>query len=202
VLDALAEEALKMPAVNGHLPFATVAFLSLALSACTGVSNKINAASTGSGGSSGSGTAFSVGGDVTGLLSGASVVLQDNGAASTTVSSNTAFTFSTAVNSGSAYAVMVQTQPADETCAITNGSGTVAAANISSIAVVCSQSTYNIVVAVSGLTGTGLVLQNKGALRPAMFRGVAGKPAPGSIFLEIYGCLEGMASTRPAPPRT
>jgi N-acetylneuraminic acid mutarotase len=133
-----------MPAVNGHLHFVTVAFLSLALAACTQVGNKVNALSSGSGdgttgsGSSGSVTAFSVGGDVTGLVSGASVALEDNGAASTTVSSNTTFTFATAVNGGSAYVVTVQTQPTDETCAITNGSGTVAAANISNITVACA----------------------------------------------------------------
>lgn len=54
---------------------------------------------------------YTVGGTVTGLATGQAVVLLNNNGNSTTVNSNTSFTFSTAINSGSAYAVTVGTQP-------------------------------------------------------------------------------------------
>ena len=79
---------------------------------------------------------YTVGGTVTGLAAGQSVVLLNNGGNSTTVNSNN-FTFSTAVNSGGAYAVTVGTQPTGQTCTVTNGSGT-ASANVTNVTVTCT----------------------------------------------------------------
>ena len=53
------------------------------------------------------------------------------------------------------------TQPPGQTCTVTNGSGT-ANANVTNVAVNCV-TTYSIGGTVSGLVGTGLVLQNNGA---------------------------------------
>jgi N-acetylneuraminic acid mutarotase len=103
---------------------------------------------------------YTVSGAVSGLLSGNSLVLQDNGSDSTTVSANTGFSFPTPVASGSTYAVTVSLQPPGQTCAVSNGSGTIAATNIGNVSVACSDNTYNIGVAVSGLTASGLVLQD------------------------------------------
>ncbi|MEO5558616.1 MAG: hypothetical protein ABIO49_02610, partial [Dokdonella sp.] len=52
---------------------------------------------------------------------------------------NGAFTFPTALASGAPYAVTVSVQPTSptEVCTITNGSGTVAGANVSNIVVSC-----------------------------------------------------------------
>ena len=59
---------------------------------------------------------YTIGGTVTGLT-GAGLVLQDNGGDNLTVSANaTSFTFSTAVASGGAYSVTVLTQPAGQSC--------------------------------------------------------------------------------------
>ena len=80
--------------------------------------------------------AYTVGGSVTGLAAGQSVVLLNNAGNSTTVNSNTSFTFSTAINSGGAYAVTVGTQPTGQTCTVTNGSGTVSA-NVTNVSVSC-----------------------------------------------------------------
>ena len=71
---------------------------------------------------------YSIGGSVTGLVSGTSVLLQDNGGTNTPVSVNASFSFSTTLATGSAYAVAVLTQPTGEVCAVTNGSGTVGTA--------------------------------------------------------------------------
>jgi hypothetical protein len=80
---------------------------------------------------------YTVGGSVTGLASGQSVALLNNAGNSTTVNSNTSFTFSTAINSGGAYAVTVGTQPTGQTCTVTNGSGNVSA-NVTNVSVSCT----------------------------------------------------------------
>jgi hypothetical protein len=80
---------------------------------------------------------YTIGGNVSGLSSGASVTLLDNGTGSLPVTANGPFTFATALASGSAYSVTVATQPAGEICSVMNGSGTVASANITNVAVTC-----------------------------------------------------------------
>jgi N-acetylneuraminic acid mutarotase/ribosomal protein S11 len=105
---------------------------------------------------------YIISGAVSGLLSGNSLVLQDNGGDNTTVSANTGFSFPTSVPSGSTYSVTVSTQPSGQTCAVSNSSGTVAGANISNVTVTCSDNTYDIGVTVSGLNASGLVLQDNG----------------------------------------
>ena len=77
-----------------------------------------------------------VGGTVTGLTG--SVVLQDNGGDNLTVTANGAFTFATKLASGATYAVTVQTQPAGQTCTVTNGTGTIGSANVTNVAVSCT----------------------------------------------------------------
>jgi 6-phosphogluconolactonase (cycloisomerase 2 family) len=81
---------------------------------------------------------YSVGGSVSGLSSGASVTLSDNGTDSLTVSSNSAFTFATKLTSGAGYSVSVTTQPSGEQCSVTNGAGTIAGSNVSNVAVSCT----------------------------------------------------------------
>ncbi|MFN3437283.1 MAG: hypothetical protein ACK41V_06305 [Acidovorax sp.] len=81
---------------------------------------------------------FTVGGSVSGLAG--TVVLQNNGGNDLSVASNGGFTFATAVAGGSAYAVTVKTQPAGQSCAVRNGSGTVGSANVGSVEVACATS--------------------------------------------------------------
>ena len=97
-------------------------------------------------------TTFTIGGTVSGLNTGTSVTLLDNGGDSLTVTANGAFTFKTALASGAAYSVTVGTQPTGETCTVTNGSGTVGSANVTNVAVACAASkTFTIGGTVSGL---------------------------------------------------
>jgi Putative esterase len=79
---------------------------------------------------------YSIGGTVSGL-SGA-VVLQDNGGDSLSVTSNGPFTFATPVAAGGAYNVTVKTNPSGQSCTVSAGSGTVASANVTSVAVSCA----------------------------------------------------------------
>jgi 6-phosphogluconolactonase (cycloisomerase 2 family) len=129
--------------------------LGMSLSACSG---------GGGGGGNGPGT-FSMGGTVSGLASGASVVLVNNGGNATTVSANGGFTFPTAVAGGSAYAVTVQTQPTDQICTVTNGSGT-ASATVGNVTVACvtnATNTFTTGGTVSGLaSGASVALRNNG----------------------------------------
>ena len=68
---------------------------------------------------------FTVGGTVTGLLAGQTVVLQDNGGSTLTVQGGaTTFTFATTVPGGAPYSVTVLHQPAGELCTVGMGSGT------------------------------------------------------------------------------
>ena len=78
---------------------------------------------------------YTVGGTVTGL--NGTLVLQNNGGGDLTITADGQFTFAAAVNS-SAYSVTVRTQPSGQTCTITNGSGTISGADITNVAVTCS----------------------------------------------------------------
>ena len=104
---------------------------------------------------------FTVGGTVNGL-SGSGLVLQDNGGSSLPITSDGAFTFANTVGSGSAYKVTIQTQPSNptQTCSVANGSGTIGSANVLSVVINCVNQTYSVGGSVSGLAGTGLVLQD------------------------------------------
>ncbi|MBX5482180.1 MAG: hypothetical protein IRZ16_10145 [Myxococcaceae bacterium] len=106
---------------------------------------------------------YTVGGTVVGL-SGSGLVLQNNGGDDLPISGNGTFAFPQPVPSGSPYLVTVKTHPTSPTqfCGITNGSGTMAGANVTSVEVNCTAQPFNLKVSVSGLTGTGLVLQNNG----------------------------------------
>src|SRR5215469_15227394 len=79
---------------------------------------------------------YTVGGSVSGLSG--TVVLQDNGGDTLSVSANGSFTFATSLASGAAYSVTVKTNPSGQLCTVANGSGTVASANVTSVAVTCT----------------------------------------------------------------
>jgi alpha-tubulin suppressor-like RCC1 family protein len=106
---------------------------------------------------------FTIGGSIANL-SGTGLVLQDNGGDNLPVSSGTAsFAFATQVASGATYAVTVLTQPSGTPCSVTSGSGTVANSAVTSVAIDCSGSKFNISATVSGLpAGASVVLQDNG----------------------------------------
>jgi len=90
------------------------------------------------------------------------LVMQDNVGDNLTFTSNTTQTFGTAYASGSSYTVSVKTQPSGQTCTLgSNASGTITS-NITVTATCVSTPTYNLSVAVTGLTGTLVVKDNVG----------------------------------------
>jgi uncharacterized repeat protein (TIGR03803 family) len=105
---------------------------------------------------------FTLGGTIQGLSS-TGLVLANNGDTLNVTSGATSFTMPTSVAYTSPYNIIVQTQPTNETCTVSNGSGTMPAANVTNVAVTCAVNTYTIGGSISGLTATGLVLQNNGA---------------------------------------
>lgn len=110
------------------------------LAGCNGGSSTGAAASGPSGGT----TTYTLGGTITGLT--ATGLTLTNGSQSVSPAADaTTFTFPTALASGAAYAVTVSAQPTGLTCSVTNGSGTIASANVTSVQVKC---------AANNLTGT------------------------------------------------
>jgi 6-phosphogluconolactonase (cycloisomerase 2 family) len=108
---------------------------------------------------------YTVGGTVTGLATGNSVVLLNNGGDPTTVSANTTFTFATALAPFTQYAVTVGTQPAGQTCTVADGSGTSSGTtDVTNVSVTCAANAdYTVSVTVTGLTGQGLILELNGS---------------------------------------
>jgi hypothetical protein len=106
---------------------------------------------------------FAVGGSVMGLV-GTGLTLQ-NGTDEIAVvpadAGTVAFAFPTKVASGGSYAVSVKTNPTtpSQTCTVTGGSGAVASADVTSVAVDCTTNKHTVGGSISGLSGT-IVLQN------------------------------------------
>ena len=108
---------------------------------------------------------YSIGGSVTGLT-GAGLVLQDNAGNDLAVAAGSStFTFSTPIASGANYQVTLKTQPTVPTqnCAVTAATGKVVSSNITNVVVTCTTTTYTVGGSISGLTASGLVLENNGA---------------------------------------
>lgn len=150
----------RRPSKHSRVGLVAMCIAALALTACGG---------GGGGGGGGYGstspappTTYTIGGSVTGL-SGTGLVLQDNGGDNLSVTAAGTFTFKTALASGAAYNVTVMTQPSGQTCTVANGSGTVSA-NVANVAVSCTNTAATVTIGgtVTGLTGTGLVLEDNG----------------------------------------
>ena len=91
---------------------------------------------------------------------GAGALVLANGSDTLTVAVDGTFSFPTKVPTSTAYDVKVTTQPTNpvQTCTVTGGSGTVANADVTSITVDCTTSTFTVSGTISGLTATGLSL--------------------------------------------
>ena len=105
---------------------------------------------------------YTIGGTIANLT-GSGLVLQLNGGGNLPVNANaTAFTFIAQLAAGAMYNVSVLTQPTNpsQTCTVSNGSGNIGSASVASISISCATNSFTVGGTVSGLTGTGLVLQN------------------------------------------
>ncbi|WP_435106446.1 hypothetical protein [Arhodomonas sp. AD133] len=92
-----------------------------------------------------------IGGEVSGLDAGKSVVLAEADSGQTvTVSADGSFTFPWGVADGSGYTVTVSDQPAGQACAVSDGSGTVSGGDVSDIQVACAVGTHLVMVTFKG----------------------------------------------------
>lgn len=81
---------------------------------------------------------YTVGGSVNGLCSGQTITIRNNGGSNTIVSGATpTFTFPSQ-NYQSNYAVTVYSQPSNVSCTVTNGTGTLGAANVNNVVINCT----------------------------------------------------------------
>src|SRR5208283_238334 len=128
---------------------------------------------------------YTIGGTVSGL-SGAGLVLQDNGGDNLAIGGNGSFTFATPVDTGETYSVTVSTPPITplQVCLVSNGSGT-ANANVTNVAVTCTtpveQTLYSFGNAPDGRGPSGsLVSDSAGNLYGATVQG--GVYGHGTVF--------------------
>lgn len=156
--------------------------------------------SSSSGSSSGGGTSYTVSATVSGLNS-SGLDLQLNGANDLKVGANGTVTFSPTLTTGASYAVTVATQPAGETCTVTNGTGTIASSNVTNPTVSCapnSTAQYTVSVSITGLaSSTTLVLKINGGSQLAVTSNGT------STFSTQFGTGETFAvavGSQPAPP--
>ena len=109
---------------------------------------------------------FNVGGTVSGLATGNTLTIKSSPtAANFVISANGSFQITPKIQDLFGYNVSVVTQPTtlNQTCVVTNGSGTVNGADVTNIAIDCSIDEFSVMVNVSGLlTGTSVTLQNNG----------------------------------------
>jgi hypothetical protein len=108
--------------------------LTLGLAACGG-GDEPTAVTTGGG--DGGGTTYSISGTVSGLTVEGLTLTLGGSETLTIAADSTALSFTTKFADAAPYEVTVATQPTGLLCSVTNGSGTIAAANITDVAVTC-----------------------------------------------------------------
>ncbi|HKM68371.1 MAG TPA: kelch repeat-containing protein [Candidatus Acidoferrum sp.] len=130
-----------------------ITMVAFVMAACSG----LKATSNGGNGGGGVGVTATISVQVAGLGQGASVILQNMGGDSLTVTTNGTFSFKTQASS---YNVTVNTQPTNpnQICNVTNGQGTPTTTTVT-LQVSCVNS-YTIGGQVSGLVGDNFALQN------------------------------------------
>lgn len=141
----------------------------------------------------------SLGGTVSGLAAGTSVVLQNNGGDALTLGANGAFTFVSPVPHGSAYSVTVLTQPAGQTCSVQQGVGTMGTANVSNVTVACLANLSITTTSLGNLQVQkpySLALAASGGLPPYTWTATdPAKPLPAGLSLSAAGVLSGTPTT-------
>lgn len=106
---------------------------------------------------------YPIAGTITGLGGATGLVLQNDGGDDLSVPANmSSFQFTTWVRLGGDYNVTVASQPDGLTCTVSHGAGTDISAPVTDVSVACDPITYTVAGAISGLSTSGLILQNNG----------------------------------------
>jgi hypothetical protein len=104
---------------------------------------------------------FTLGGTLSGLAEGRTVVLNNMGKEWLTLTQNGPISFRKQMY-GSAFGVIVETQPEDQDCEVTNGNGTVSG-DVTDILVQCTMNQFTVGGTLAGLaSGASVVLANGG----------------------------------------
>jgi hypothetical protein len=120
---------------------------------------------------------YTLGGTIKGLT--AAGLKLSNGADTISVPINaTTFQFDQKVTYTSSYAVGVAAEPTGMNCSVSNGTGTMPAADVTNVLVTCSPQAYTVGGTISGLTQAGLVLANGGDLLTVSANGTFTMPQP------------------------
>jgi hypothetical protein len=123
---------------------------------------------------------YTIGGNISGLSGSVTLRLTGSGQSDNLITSNVgSFTFPlTRIGSGQQYTVTVFMNPPNQTCTVTNGTGTVTNANVTNVTVVCTSNTYTVGGTVRNLDGGALELSlNNGPRLPTMMNGSFTFPA-------------------------
>ncbi len=129
---------------------------------------------------------YTVGGTVSGLLSGQQVTLLNNNSDALTVTSNGSFTFKTPVTNGSNYAVKVGTRPATQVCTVANGAGNIAAADVLNINISCLYGSAYVTNVNDGTIGQ-YTIGSDGALTPMSTLTVSAGNGPFNAAIDATG---------------
>jgi len=130
---------------NAGISFVMIAIAAMCLSACNSKSYVVGS---------------TVGGTVSGLDEGETLLLKNSDGTELTVMADGTFTFPAKYPNGTTYNVDVKTQPATQTCTLTNSSGTINGVNVTNIVAACAENTYSIGGTLSGLVGTVVLINN------------------------------------------
>ena len=87
---------------------------------------------------------YRLGGSVSGLVAGGTLVI-NNGTTTLSIASSGTFSFPLTVSSGTNYAITVAAQPAGQLCSVINGSGTVVQSSITNIQINCTNASLSFV---------------------------------------------------------
>lgn len=101
---------------------------------------------------------YYVGGTISGLFNNG-LRLESGGEILEVSSGASYFSFNNRTALGGAYSVRVHSQPSGLTCSVANGSGTIAAADVTSVSISCSAVSYSLSGSVIGLSASGLRLK-------------------------------------------
>ena len=143
-----------------------------------------------------------IGGTVSGLSGGTSVVLLNNGSDPITVSANGSFTFDKTISAQNTYDVTVETQPIGETCTVSNATGTVTqkGGDITDVAVSCNTTTTSsnyVYVTIAGLAANASVTLSDGTSSQA-FSANSTAPVAFSTALSYGAAYDVTVTTNPS----
>jgi len=106
--------------------------------------------------------AYTIGGSISGMPAGTSVVLLNNGSDNLVLAKNGSFQFSKPLLSGETYDVSVASSPANDACTANSNHGS-ATRNITDVRIACAPLQYTIGGTLTGLpSGSMVVLQDNG----------------------------------------